>query len=160
MPTGPAALDHEMDPIVELYHPDNSFAASQELAGGDLLFDVTVTGNYFVRVRNVNGSTAPYTIVVQVDLAHRRVSLPSLDVDFGTPAQSVGIADVDGDGRKDALVAFGDATRRFPTRSPCSPRRRTAPSRCSPRCRPIVMTGGGMATGDLDGDGRPTWRFP
>ena len=35
--SGAAALDHAMDPLVELYKPDHSFAASQELAGGDLV---------------------------------------------------------------------------------------------------------------------------
>ncbi len=152
VPNGPAALDHEMDPIVELYHPDNSFAASQDLAGGDLLFDVTVTGNYLVRVRNVNGSSAPYTIVVQASSEPARFA-PALGVDFGTPAQSVGIADVNGDGRKDALVAFGSNTA-FPDTIVAFAQTPTRSLSLLAALPTDPMTGGGMATGDLDGDGK------
>ena len=147
---GASTLAHAMDPIVELYHGDNSFAASQELQGGDLRFQITVTGDYFVRVRNLNGSTASYSVTVNAVGAPPRFA-PALEVDFSTPATSAGIADVDGDGRGDALLAFGDSSqipdtiavfRQTPTRS-------LALFAALPT---DVMTGGGMATGDLDGD--------
>ena len=151
-------FNHEMDPIVELYHPDHSFAASQELAGGDLLFQITVTGDYFVRVRNVNGSTASYSVIVNAVGAPPRFA-PSLEVDFGTPAESAAIADVDGDGRGDALVAFGD-TSQIPDTIAVFGQTPTRSLSLFAALPTDVMGGGGMATGDLDGDGKSDIAIP
>ncbi len=149
---GPPSLAHALEPAVSLYHPDHSFAASQELAGGDLLFDITVTGTYSLQVRNGNGSTAPYTIKVSPSAQPPRFA-PSLDIDFGSPSQSVGLADVDGDGRQDTIVAFGDNSAFPDTLAVFSqtPNRSLSLFAALPT---DPMTGGGMATGDLNGDGK------
>ena len=158
VPAGPSALDHEMDPVVELYHSDHSFATSQELTGGDLVFQISVTGDYFVHVRNINGSTAAYTIVVR-STTKPPTFAPSADFDFSTAAASVGVADVNGDGRPDALLAFGDNSD--------LPDTLAVFTQTSNRSLSVfaalptdVMTGGGMATGDLDGDTRADVAIP
>ena len=153
VPASPQSLDHEMDPVVELYHSDDAFAASQALGGGDLRFYVNAPGDYLIRVRNLNGSTAPYTITVTGPTVAPPRFAPSLDVDFGTGAQSVGIGDVDGDGRNDSVVAFGNSSA-FPDTVVVltqTPDRSLAVYAALPT---DVMNGGGMAVGDLDGDGK------
>ena len=148
---GAPSLDHKLDPAIELYKPDHSFAASQELAGGDLTFDVTVPGHYFVRVRNVNGSTAAYAIVVDA-VAAPPAFAPSLDLDFGAASRSVGIGDVNGDGRDDALVVFGSASA-FPNSIVVFTQTPTRSLTLFAELATGAMTGAGLATGDLDGDG-------
>jgi serine protease len=150
--SAPSSLAHAMESSVSLYHPDHSFAASQELAGGDLAFKITVTGSYFLRVRNGNGSTASYTITVS-SIAQPTRFAPSLDIDFGTPAQSVAIADVDGDGRKDVLIAFGDNSG-FPDTLAVFSQTSTRSLSLFAALPTDIMTGGGLATGDLNGDGK------
>ena len=150
VPASGPALDHELDPIVELYQPDKSFAASQALAGGDVLARAPATGDYLVRVRNNNGSTAPYTIVVRSIAPPPRFG-PSLDFNLDTSAQSVGIADVDGDGRADALIAFGDASG-FPDTLAVLKQTSDRSLAFYAVLPTDTMVGGGMATGDLDGD--------
>lgn len=158
VPASAPSLDHAIAPAVELYHSDRSFAASQELAGGDLLVHISVTGDYFVQVRNGNGSSAPYTIKVSPASTPPRFA-PSLDIDFGTPAASVGIADVDGDGRKDALVAFG-VDSGFPDTLAVFGQTPTRSLTLLAALPTDPMSGGGMATGDLDGDGHADVAIP
>src|SRR5262249_5017847 len=119
--------------------------------GGDLLFHATAS-DYLIRVRNMNASTAAYTVTVLATVAPARFA-PSLDVDFGTGAQSVGIGDVDGDGRNDSVVAFGDSSR-YPDTLVVL---RQTPDRSLAVYAAIptdFMGGGGMAVGDVDGDGK------
>jgi type VII secretion-associated serine protease mycosin len=158
VPASEHSLDHEMDPIVDLYHSDDSFAASQELSGGDLTFHVSTPGDYLLRVRNLNASTSPYTIVVQPTGTPPRFA-PSLDIDFGAGSQSVGIGDVDGDGRNDTAVAFGNASA-FPDTIVVL---RQTPDRSLSVYAALAtdpMSGGGMAVGDLDGDGKADVAVP
>ena len=155
---GAATLSHEMNPIVELYNPDHSFAASQELSGGDLRFRITATGDYFVRVRNMNGSTASYSVTVNAAGTPPRFA-PALEVDFSTPAKSAAIADVDGDGRGDAIVAFGD-TSQIPDTIAIFKQTPTRSLTLLAALPTDVMTGGGMVTGDLDGDGKSDIAIP
>jgi type VII secretion-associated serine protease mycosin len=151
--TSPApTLAHAMEPAIALYHPNHAFAASSELAGGDLLFDITATGKYFLQVRNGNGSTDSYTVIVSPTAQPARFA-PSLDIDFQTPAQSVGVADVDGDSRKDALIAFGDNSA-FPDTLAVFSQTPTRSLSLFAALPTDPMTGGGLATGDLDGDGK------
>ncbi len=150
VPAGAPSLDHQIAPAVELYHSDHSFASSQELAGGDLVADISVVGDYFVQVRNGNGSSAPYTIKVSSTTTPPRFAT-SLDIDFQTTAKSVGIADVDGDGRKDALVAFG-LTSGFPDTLAIFGQTPTRSLSLLAALPTDDATGGGLATGDLDGD--------
>ncbi|HEV7526603.1 MAG TPA: S8 family serine peptidase, partial [Acidimicrobiia bacterium] len=159
VPAGGHAFDHAMDPLVELYNPDRTFAASQEFAGGDLVFNISATGDYLVRVRNINGSTANYSIVVHSTSAPSRFA-SALDVDFGTPAQSVGIADVNGDGRKDAVVAFGNNTAIPDTVAVFAQTQTRSLSLLAALPTDQIMAGGGMATGDLDGDGHSDVAIP
>ena len=154
----PSTLQHEMDPIVELYQPDRSFAASQELAGGDLLFKITVTGDYFVRVRNFNGSTASYTVTVQL----------------GCDAESVRARARDrlrcrgrvGRDRRRRRRRSRRRARRVRRRLPDSRHDRglRADARSFTRAARAIPTdpmgGGGMATGDLDGDGTSDVAIP
>ncbi len=158
VPDGSPSLDHTLAPAVELYQPDLSFAASQELAGGSLLAHITVTGDYFIEVRNANGSTSPYTITVSSTSPPPRFA-PSLDIDFGTGAQSVGVADVNGDGRADTLVAFGNSSA-FPDTLAIFAQTPTRSLSLFAALPTDVMTGGGMATGDLDGDGHSDVAIP
>jgi len=155
---GPPSFDHQMDPVVELYKPDLSFTASQVLTGGDLAVNISATGDYFVRVRNLNGSTAPYTISVTTTGTPPTFAAP-LDLDFGFPAGSVGVADVNGDNRKDMLVAFGHSSPLGDTLVVFSQTadRSLALSAALPT---DVMAGGGMTTGDLDGDGHADIALP
>ncbi|MDQ1459514.1 MAG: hypothetical protein QOI08_998, partial [Actinomycetota bacterium] len=156
---GPPSFDHQMDPVVELYKPDLSFTASQTLTGGDLAFEISVTGEYFLRVRNLNGSTAPYTISVITTATKPPTFATPIDLDFGFPAGSVGVADVNGDNRKDMLVAFGHSSPLGDTLVVFSQTadRSLALSAALPT---DVMAGGGMTTGDLDGDGHADIALP
>jgi type VII secretion-associated serine protease mycosin len=152
VPAGARSLDREMDPIVELYHSDASLAASQALSGGDLRFHASSPGDYLIRVRNMNASTSPYTITVLATGTPPRFA-GSIGLDFGTGAQSVGIGDVNGDGRNDAVLAFGDSSA-FPDTVVVleqTPDRSLSVYAAFPT-DPIA--GGGLAVGDLDGDGK------
>src|SRR5262249_4408256 len=103
-------------------------------------------------VRNMNASTAAYAITVLAAAAPQRFA-PSLDVDFGAGAQSAGIGDFDGDGRNDAVIAFGDSSR-YPDLLVVL---RQTPDRSLSVWTAIptdFMAGGGIAVGDVDGDGK------
>ncbi|MDQ1477847.1 MAG: hypothetical protein QOE62_3076, partial [Actinomycetota bacterium] len=82
-----------------------------------------------------------------------------IDLDFGFPAGSVGVADVNGDNRKDMLVAFGHSSPLGDTLVVFSQTegRSLALTAALPT---DVMPGGGMTTGDLDGDGRADIAIP
>jgi subtilisin family serine protease len=107
VPSDPDLLDHKMDPVVQVYDATEHLLASQEFAGGDLTFHVTSAGNYFVNVRNRGADTASYTVRVS------SVSTPGLfasPVDFpvDSTAQSIGVGDLNGDGRNDVAFLMGD----------------------------------------------------
>src|SRR5262249_52662940 len=109
VPFGLGALDHDMDPIVQLYDSTDHLLASQDFAGGDLTFHSTSAGNYLVRVRNRGGDTAPYTVRVS-SVGQPALFAPPLDFPVDSTAQSVANGDLTGDGRNDVAFLMGDSS--------------------------------------------------
>jgi type VII secretion-associated serine protease mycosin len=95
---GFGSLDHDMQPIVELYDSNHALEASQELLGGDLVVPIDAGSDGFVRVRNRGGDTAPYTIHIKTTAAPEQFGDP-IELFLGTVVSSVAIGDLNSDGR-------------------------------------------------------------
>jgi type VII secretion-associated serine protease mycosin len=106
---GNGSLDHDMQPIVELYDSNHALEASQDLLGGDLLVPIDSIGDGFVRVRNRGGDTAPYTIHIKTTTAPDQFGDP-IELYLGTIVSSVAVGDVNGDGRNDIAFLLGDSS--------------------------------------------------
>ena len=106
---GFGALDHDMQPIVELYDENHALEASQDLLGGDLLVPIDSIRDGFVRVRNRGGDTAPYTIHIKTTTAPDQFGDP-IELFLGTVAGSVAIGDLNSDGRNDIAFLLGDSS--------------------------------------------------
>ncbi|MFM7224624.1 MAG: S8 family serine peptidase, partial [Actinomycetota bacterium] len=153
LPAPSGALERDMDPIVELYDPALGFLATQEFGGGTLAFRITTSGLYALRIRNRNASTAPYTVTVApvTGMALFEGSVPfALPSDVG----SVGIADVTGDGRADAIGLAGADADEPDTLvvAPQSNRRTFAP--LDVYATPSGAVGSSLVVGDATGDGK------
>jgi len=150
-PTG--ALEHDFDPIVELYGPGLRFLATQEFGGGTLAFRITTAGLYAIRVRNRNASTAPYTLRVET-VAGVALFEGGVPFEFRSAVGSVGIGDVTGDGRPDAIGLSGSDADAFDTLvvAPQAARRTFAPLLVYPT--PTGAVGSSLVVGDATGDGK------
>src|SRR6185503_17798291 len=69
-------FEHTMDPAVELYDSNDNLLATQEFIGGDLEFNITAPGNYFVRVRNREANVASYSMTVSTIAQPRLFATP------------------------------------------------------------------------------------
>jgi type VII secretion-associated serine protease mycosin len=155
---GTGQLDHDMEPIIELYDANRSFLASQDLTGGPLIAPIENLGDYYVRVRNRGGDTANYTIHVAGTTAPARFDFP-LELYLGSKAQSVAIGDINGDGRADIAFVMGSSSTMPDTLITLL----QTPIR-SFVLGDIITTddtpGTGLAIGDLTGDGKNDIALP
>ena len=146
-------LEHSMDPIIELYDSGLAFRATQEFGGGALAIRIFRSGIYVIRVRNRNPSTAPYSLNVTPVTA---VALfeGAVPFDLRSAVGSVGIADVTGDGRADAIGLAGSEADVFDTLvvAPQAARRTFAPLIAYPA--PDGVVGTSLVVGDATGDGK------
>jgi hypothetical protein len=159
VPAGAGELDHDVVPVVQLFDAGHNLLASNELAGGDLVFKIASAGNYFVRVANWNGSTDAYEITV-APAAPPPLYPQALALLVGARAHSVAIRDLDGDGRDDLAFLMGDTSEFYDTLVVLAQTRDR-----SFRLADVIDTGfgtpgGGMGTGDVTGDGRADVAFP
>ncbi len=160
VPAGDGALDHSMDPIVQLYDANEHLLASQDFAGGDLVFRIASAGNYLVRVRNRGGDTALYTVRVS------SVNQPSLfatplDFSVDSTAQSVGVGDLTGDGRNDVAFLMGDSSAIGDTLVVLDQTRDRSFAIGDVVPTPFGSTpGAGLVVADVTGDGKPDVLFP
>ncbi len=159
VPSGTGALDHDMQPMLQLYDANERFLMSQEFAGGDLVFNIDTPGNYLVRVRNRGGDTAPYQLTVSAVSQPPLFGSP-LAVDVASTAQSVGVGDLDGDGRKDVAFLMGDTSSFGDTLVVLSQTAQRSFTVGDVLATPPGTSGGGMVIGDVNGDGKADVAFP
>ncbi|HVJ96588.1 MAG TPA: S8 family serine peptidase, partial [Acidimicrobiia bacterium] len=150
VPTGIPALDHFMDPVLELYDANLAFQASTDLAGGALVAHIETVGPSYINVRNRGGDTASYSIRATPIPTPGRFATP-IELDFGADAQSTALGDVNGDGRPDIAFAFGDASL-LPNSLVVLYQTATRSYEFGAVLTTDTTTGGGMAIGDLDND--------
>jgi type VII secretion-associated serine protease mycosin len=150
VPAGNPALDHFMDPIIELYNGDLAFQASNDLASGALVAHIETTGTSYVRVRNRGGDTASYAVTAKAIGAPDRFA-PPIELDFGAEAASTVMGDVNGDGRSDIAFAFGDNSL-LPNLLVVLYQTTTRSYVFGSMLTTDATSGGGMAIGDLDND--------
>ncbi|HVJ98987.1 MAG TPA: FG-GAP-like repeat-containing protein, partial [Acidimicrobiia bacterium] len=150
VPAGAPALDHFMDPVLELYDGNLAFQASTDLAGGALVAHIETVGPSYIKVRNRGGDTASYSIRATSIAAPGRFA-STIALDFGADAQSTALGDVNGDGRTDLVFAFGDASL-LPNSLVVLYQTPLRSYEFGAVLTTDATTGGGMAIGDLDND--------
>jgi type VII secretion-associated serine protease mycosin len=160
VPSGSGALDHDMQPVVQLYDASKRFLMSQEFAGGDLVFNIDTAGDYFVRVTNRGGDTAPYQVTVSSMTTAPALYGAPLAIDLLSAAQSVGVGDLDGDGRKDIAFLMGDTSSLGDTLVVLSQTAARSFNIGDVLATPAGTSGGGLAVGDINGDGKADVAFP
>jgi len=161
VPTGARALDHFMDPLVALYDANGAFQSSQILTGGPLVVPIESAGHRLIRVSNLGGDTASYTITVAATSAPPGFDFP-FELDLGTPATGAAIADVTGDGRNDVLFDFGKNALPSPFANTLAVIDQL-PDRAFGAGQLLALDSGngtGLTTGDLNGDGRTDVAVP
>ncbi len=160
---GGSAFDHDLNPVIRMYDAGAHFLASQEFAGGDLVFKAPATGTFLVRVANAEGSTKPYTILVST-LSQPDAFQTPVDVNLLSTAQSVAIGDLTGDGRNDVAFLMGDSSSFFDTivvLNQTSQRSFALGAIAEfPFAQFGAVSGNGLAVGDVTGDGKPDALFP
>ena len=161
VPTGTQALDHFMDPLVELYDANGAFESSQFLTGGGLVVPIESAGHHLVRVTNIGGDTTSYTIAVSATTPPLGFDFP-VEIDLGTAATDAAIADVTGDGRNDVLFDFAKTTSPSPFANTLAVLDQL-PDRTFAAGQILSLDAGsgtGLTTGDLNGDGLPDVAVP
>ncbi len=68
IPAGDGDYQHDMQPVIQLYDAGMQFLASQEFAGGDLVFEIDTPGDYLLRVANHGGDTASYQLTLSTTI--------------------------------------------------------------------------------------------
>ena len=153
VPTGARALDHFMDPLIEMYNA-GAFQASQLMTGGPLVVPIESASSREIRVSNIGGDASAYTISVTPTVPPPAFSFP-LEIDLSTPATDAAIADVTGDGRNDVLFDFAKTTAPSPYANTLLVLQQL-PDRTFVPGQALGLDAGnatGLTTGDLNGDG-------
>ena len=154
----------EMDPVISVYGPNATLIATRD-AGfiGDaesFVVPAASAGRYAIEVANYYGaqSPGPYTVTVALGESPRGFAAYK-NYPVGSWPESVAIADVTGDGKKDVLMTtsfYFDAANDyklflFPQQESGS---LGTPTRYPTHAVYNDSRGLGVATGDLDGDGK------
>jgi type VII secretion-associated serine protease mycosin len=159
VPIGDGGLEHDMQPVVQLYDANMHFLASQEFAGGNLVFNIGAPGSYFVRVANRGGNTAAYEVTISPRAAPPLFG-DALPLDLGSAAQSAGVGDVNGDGRNDVVFLMGDTSALADTLVVLTQTARRSFAVGDVVATPEGVSGGGLVVGDVNGDGRSDVAYP
>jgi type VII secretion-associated serine protease mycosin len=107
-----------LDAVIEVFDPNGKFLIRRDAGFPDepeiLTFPVTTSGQYSLRITNLNASKSPgpYQLSVTTTAPPASRFAPLLELPIGAQAGVISIADVTGDGRSDLVFLtkyFGDA---------------------------------------------------